>query len=83
MIHWKNSLSLEIVSLVHINRSLTNSLKPLSMSQLKQWKHFPGDHLNLQRIRENVSFFFQNITKLLLYNEILLCDVTLLPPLKS
>ncbi|XP_053414611.1 DNA repair and recombination protein RAD54B [Nycticebus coucang] len=45
----------------------SDSMKPLSMSQLKQWKHFPGDHLNLtdpflQRIRENVSFFFQNIT---------------------
>uniref|UniRef100_A0A8C7A3Z9 RAD54 homolog B n=1 Tax=Neovison vison TaxID=452646 RepID=A0A8C7A3Z9_NEOVI len=44
-----------------------NSLKPLSMSQLKQWKHFSGDHLNLadpflERIRENVSFIFQNIT---------------------
>ncbi|XP_036088769.1 DNA repair and recombination protein RAD54B isoform X2 [Rousettus aegyptiacus] len=44
-----------------------NSLKPLSMSQLKQWQHFSGDHLNLtdpflKRIRENVSFFFQNIT---------------------
>ncbi|XP_074172338.1 DNA repair and recombination protein RAD54B isoform X2 [Rhinolophus sinicus] len=44
-----------------------NSLKPLSMSQLKQWKHFSGDHLNLtdpflERIRENVSFVFQNIT---------------------
>ena len=66
----------------------SNSLKPLSMSQLKQWKHFPGDHLNLtdpflERIRENVSLFFQNITKLLLYNEILLYDITLLPPLKS
>uniref|UniRef100_A0A8C9A4N6 DNA repair and recombination protein RAD54B n=1 Tax=Prolemur simus TaxID=1328070 RepID=A0A8C9A4N6_PROSS len=45
----------------------SDSLKPLSMSQLKQWKHFPGDYLNLtdpflERIRENVSFFFQNIT---------------------
>ncbi|XP_076780292.1 DNA repair and recombination protein RAD54B isoform X4 [Arvicanthis niloticus] len=45
----------------------SNSLRPLSMSQLKQWKHFSGDHLNLpdpflERIRENVSFFFQNIT---------------------
>lgn len=45
----------------------SDSLKPLSMSQLKQWKHFPGDQLNLKdpfldRIRENVSFFFQNIT---------------------
>ncbi|XP_004679783.1 PREDICTED: DNA repair and recombination protein RAD54B isoform X2 [Condylura cristata] len=45
----------------------SNSLKPLSMSQLKQWKHFSGDDLNLtdpflERIRENVSFFFQNIT---------------------
>ncbi|XP_019488534.1 PREDICTED: DNA repair and recombination protein RAD54B-like [Hipposideros armiger] len=44
-----------------------NSLKPVSMSQLKQWKHFSGDHLNLtdpflERIRENVSFVFQNIT---------------------
>ncbi|KAM6215655.1 DNA repair and recombination protein RAD54B [Rhynchocyon petersi] len=45
----------------------SNSLKPLSMSQLKQWKHFSADHVNLpdpflERIRENVSFFFQNIT---------------------
>ncbi|TKC46753.1 hypothetical protein EI555_007105, partial [Monodon monoceros] len=45
----------------------SDSLKPVSMSQLKQWKHFSGDHLNLtdpflERIRENVSFFFQNIT---------------------
>lgn len=45
----------------------SDSLKPLSMSQLKQWKHFSGDQLNLKdpfldRIRENVSFFFQNIT---------------------
>ncbi|XP_028624664.1 DNA repair and recombination protein RAD54B [Grammomys surdaster] len=45
----------------------SNSARPLSMSQLKQWKHFSGDHLNLpdpflERIRENVSFFFQNIT---------------------
>ncbi|XP_021517108.2 DNA repair and recombination protein RAD54B [Meriones unguiculatus] len=44
-----------------------NSLRPLSMSQLKQWKHFSGDHLNLpdpflERMRGNVSFFFQNIT---------------------
>lgn len=44
-----------------------NSLKPLSMSQLKQWKHFSGDDLNLtdpflEKIRKNVSFFFQNIT---------------------
>nr|XP_020007320.1 DNA repair and recombination protein RAD54B [Castor canadensis] len=45
----------------------SDSLKPLSMSQLKQWKHFSGDNLNLtdpflKRIRDNVSFFFQNIT---------------------
>ncbi|XP_054446030.1 DNA repair and recombination protein RAD54B [Pteronotus mesoamericanus] len=45
----------------------SSSLKPLSMSQLKQWKHFSGGHLHLkdpflERIRENVSFFFQNIT---------------------
>ncbi|XP_021584345.2 DNA repair and recombination protein RAD54B isoform X3 [Ictidomys tridecemlineatus] len=44
-----------------------NSLKPLSMSQLKRWKHFSADDINLtdpflKGIRENVSFFFQNIT---------------------
>ncbi|XP_040849323.1 DNA repair and recombination protein RAD54B [Ochotona curzoniae] len=44
-----------------------SSLKPLSMSQLKQWKHFSADHSHhtdpfLERIRENVSFFFQNVT---------------------
>uniref|UniRef100_A0A8C5K8K0 DNA repair and recombination protein RAD54B n=1 Tax=Jaculus jaculus TaxID=51337 RepID=A0A8C5K8K0_JACJA len=44
-----------------------NCRKPLSMSQLKQWKHSSGEHLSLtdpflERIRENVSFFFQNIT---------------------
>ncbi|XP_012867998.1 PREDICTED: DNA repair and recombination protein RAD54B isoform X3 [Dipodomys ordii] len=45
----------------------SDSLKPLSMSQLKQWKHFSGDYAKLtdpflEQIRENVSFFFQNIT---------------------
>lgn len=45
----------------------SSSRKPLSMSQLKQWKHFSAGHLNhtdpfLERIRENVSFFFQNVT---------------------
>lgn len=45
----------------------SRSLRPLSMSQLKQWQHFSGDHLNLtdpflERIRGNASFFFQNIT---------------------
>ncbi|XP_062044226.1 DNA repair and recombination protein RAD54B isoform X4 [Lepus europaeus] len=45
----------------------SSSRKPLSMSQLKQWKHFSAGHLNhtdpfLERIGENVSFFFQNIT---------------------
>ncbi|XP_037597798.1 DNA repair and recombination protein RAD54B isoform X4 [Cebus imitator] len=45
----------------------SNSPKLLSMSQLKQWKHFSGDHSNLtdpflERITENVSFIFQNIT---------------------
>ncbi|XP_069847179.1 DNA repair and recombination protein RAD54B isoform X2 [Dipodomys merriami] len=45
----------------------SDSLKPLSMSQLKQWKHFSGDYSKLtdpflEQIRENVSFFFQNIT---------------------
>ncbi|XP_055966219.1 DNA repair and recombination protein RAD54B [Sorex fumeus] len=48
-------------------QTTSSFLKPLSMSQLKQWKHFSGDHLNLadpflERIRGNVSFFFQNIT---------------------
>ncbi|XP_038204231.1 DNA repair and recombination protein RAD54B [Arvicola amphibius] len=42
-------------------------LRPLSMSQLKQWQHISGDNLNLtdpflERIRENASFFFQNVT---------------------
>ncbi|XP_005362454.1 DNA repair and recombination protein RAD54B [Microtus ochrogaster] len=45
----------------------SHSLRPLSMSQLKQWQHFSGDNLNLtdpflERIRENASFFFQNVT---------------------
>ncbi|XP_075823078.1 DNA repair and recombination protein RAD54B isoform X1 [Microtus pennsylvanicus] len=45
----------------------SRSLRPLSMSQLKQWQHFSGDNLNLtdpflERIRENASFFFQNVT---------------------
>ncbi|KAM7319903.1 hypothetical protein ACRRTK_021586 [Alexandromys fortis] len=45
----------------------SRSLRPLSMSQLKQWRHFSGDNLNLtdpflERIRENASFFFQNVT---------------------
>ncbi|NXC49565.1 RA54B protein, partial [Penelope pileata] len=44
-----------------------NSKKPLSMSQLMQWKHFSGQHQALpdpflERIKENVSFIFQNIT---------------------
>ncbi|NWU88770.1 RA54B protein, partial [Upupa epops] len=48
----------------HLN---PNSKKPLSMSQLMQWKHFSGQHqtLNdpfLERIKENVSFIFQNVT---------------------
>ncbi|XP_048638762.1 DNA repair and recombination protein RAD54B isoform X3 [Marmota marmota marmota] len=62
-----------------------NSLKPLSMSQLKRWKHFSGDDINLtdpflKGIRENVSFFFQNITITLRpCSERLLNDVPLLP----
>ncbi|KAM5137667.1 DNA repair and recombination protein RAD54B [Callospermophilus lateralis] len=62
-----------------------NSLKPLSMSQLKRWKHFSGDDINLtdpflKGIRENVSFFFQNITVTLQpCSERLLNDVPLLP----
>ncbi|NXL86592.1 RA54B protein, partial [Alectura lathami] len=44
-----------------------NSKKPLSMSQLMQWKHFSGQHQPLpdpflERIKENVSFIFQNVT---------------------
>ncbi|XP_061459089.1 DNA repair and recombination protein RAD54B [Rhineura floridana] len=43
------------------------SKKPLSMSQLIQWKHFCGDHKNLpdpflERIKENITFIFQNVT---------------------
>lgn len=44
-----------------------NLKKPLSMSQLMQWKHFSGQHQALpdpflEKIKENVSFFFQNVT---------------------
>ncbi|NWX84026.1 RA54B protein, partial [Nothoprocta pentlandii] len=44
-----------------------NSKKPLSMSQLMQWKHFSGQHQTLEdpfleRVKENVSFIFQNVT---------------------
>ncbi|XP_038600612.1 DNA repair and recombination protein RAD54B isoform X2 [Tachyglossus aculeatus] len=44
-----------------------NSKKPLSMSQLKQWKHFSGENQDLtdpflKRVQENVSFIFQNVT---------------------
>ncbi|NWR30172.1 RA54B protein, partial [Tachuris rubrigastra] len=49
------------------NHGKTNSKKPLSMSQLMQWKHFSGQHQTfadpfLERIKENVSFIFQNVT---------------------
>ncbi|XP_007488181.2 DNA repair and recombination protein RAD54B isoform X3 [Monodelphis domestica] len=49
------------------NHQKLDSKKPLSMSQLKQWKHFSGKHQNLhdpflERIKENVSFIFQNVT---------------------
>lgn len=49
------------------NRGKPNSKKPLSMSQLMQWKHFSGQHQTfadpfLERIKENVSFIFQNVT---------------------
>ncbi|KAM9096629.1 DNA repair and recombination protein RAD54B isoform X2 [Sarcophilus harrisii] len=49
------------------NHLKPDSKKPLSMSQLKQWKHFSGKYQNindpfLERIKENVSFIFQNIT---------------------
>ncbi|XP_053099002.1 DNA repair and recombination protein RAD54B isoform X3 [Hemicordylus capensis] len=43
------------------------SKKTLSMSQLMQWKHFSGKHENLpdpflERIKENITFIFQNMT---------------------
>ncbi|NXV91189.1 RA54B protein, partial [Calonectris borealis] len=49
------------------NHGKPNSKKPLSMSQLMQWKHFSGQHQTLadpflERIKENVSFMFQNVT---------------------
>ncbi|XP_064910060.1 DNA repair and recombination protein RAD54B isoform X4 [Columba livia] len=49
------------------NHGKPNSKKPLSMSQLMQWKHFSGEHHTLddpflERIKENVSFIFQNVT---------------------
>ncbi|NXN11144.1 RA54B protein, partial [Indicator maculatus] len=49
------------------NHMKPNSKKPLSMSQLMQWKHFSGQHQTLddpflERIKENVSFIFQNVT---------------------
>ncbi|XP_023776533.1 DNA repair and recombination protein RAD54B isoform X3 [Cyanistes caeruleus] len=49
------------------NHGKPNSRKPLSMSQLMQWKHFSGQHQTLadpflERIKENVSFIFQNVT---------------------
>ncbi|NWW53625.1 RA54B protein, partial [Pedionomus torquatus] len=49
------------------NHGKPNSKKPLSMSQLMQWKHFSGQHQALadpflERIKENASFVFQNVT---------------------
>ncbi|NWH64590.1 RA54B protein, partial [Geococcyx californianus] len=49
------------------NHGKPDSKKPLSMSQLMQWKHFSGQHQILadpflERIKENVSFIFQNVT---------------------
>ncbi|NWU61455.1 RA54B protein, partial [Pterocles burchelli] len=49
------------------NHGKPNSKKPLSMSQLMQWKHLSGQHQTLadpflERIKENVSFIFQNVT---------------------
>ncbi|XP_062987024.1 DNA repair and recombination protein RAD54B isoform X2 [Elgaria multicarinata webbii] len=45
----------------------SSSKKPLSMSQLIQWKHFSVDCENLpdpflERVKENVTFIFQNAT---------------------
>ncbi|NXG74575.1 RA54B protein, partial [Baryphthengus martii] len=50
-----------------LGHSKPNSKKPLSVSQLMQWKHFSGEHQTLadpffERIKENVSFVFQNVT---------------------
>ncbi|NXI50567.1 RA54B protein, partial [Chloroceryle aenea] len=50
-----------------LGHSKPNSKKPLSMSQLMQWKHFSGQHQTLadpflERIKENISFVFQNVT---------------------
>ncbi|EMP42252.1 DNA repair and recombination protein RAD54B [Chelonia mydas] len=44
-----------------------DSKKPLSMSQLMQWKHFSGQHQTLadpflERIKTSISFIFQNVT---------------------
>ncbi|XP_064240447.1 DNA repair and recombination protein RAD54B isoform X5 [Aotus nancymaae] len=69
-VHTGDSLEKFIVSRdcqVDPHHQKSNSPKLLSMSQLKQWKHFSGDHSNLtdpflERITENVSFIFQNIT---------------------
>ncbi|XP_050172704.1 DNA repair and recombination protein RAD54B isoform X1 [Myiozetetes cayanensis] len=49
------------------NHGKPDSKKPLSMSQLMQWKHFSGQcqifpDPFLERIKENVSFIFQNVT---------------------
>ncbi|NXO00765.1 RA54B protein, partial [Rhinopomastus cyanomelas] len=48
------------------NHAKPNSKKPLSMSQLMQWKHFSGQQALsdpfLERAKENVSFIFQNVT---------------------
>ncbi|KAM6283228.1 DNA repair and recombination protein RAD54B isoform 2-T2 [Porphyrio hochstetteri] len=52
------------------NQGKPDSKKPLSMSQLMQWKHFSGQSQTLadpflERITENVSFIFQNVTSLI------------------
>uniref|UniRef100_A0A7M4FS07 DNA repair and recombination protein RAD54B n=1 Tax=Crocodylus porosus TaxID=8502 RepID=A0A7M4FS07_CROPO len=49
------------------NHEKPTSKKSLSMSQLMQWKHFSGQHQTLddpflERIKENVTFIFQNAT---------------------
>uniref|UniRef100_A0A8C8RUC6 RAD54 homolog B n=1 Tax=Pelusios castaneus TaxID=367368 RepID=A0A8C8RUC6_9SAUR len=49
------------------NHEKADSKKPLSMSQLMQWKHFSGQCQTLadpflERIKKNISFIFQNVT---------------------
>uniref|UniRef100_A0A8C5SQZ0 RAD54 homolog B n=1 Tax=Laticauda laticaudata TaxID=8630 RepID=A0A8C5SQZ0_LATLA len=58
---------LEQCVLFHSSQSGVKVKKSLTMSQLMQWKHFCVDHENLpdpflDRIKNNLTFIFQNIT---------------------